>query len=127
MSAILCVIEISFQVGDMEEMDWIPPSFCFQASALALYLLSVSGCVGFICEIDIINNKVKYSLLFAHLMSVCWGPGRWGSLGTAQLHGCLSLGLLNTRPCGSHFLYCYWPLSSPSYCPYALGQISGPL
>lgn len=46
------IIEISFQVGDMEEMNWIPPSCC-QASVLALYLLSVSGRVGFICEIDI--------------------------------------------------------------------------
>lgn len=40
----------------MEEMNWIAPSFCSQASALALYLLSVSGCVGFICEIDV---KIK--------------------------------------------------------------------
>lgn len=40
----------------MEEMNWIAPSFCSQASALALYLLSVSGCVGFNCEIDV---KIK--------------------------------------------------------------------
>lgn len=48
---LLCVTEISFQSGDPEETTWIPSSFCHQASAQALYLLSVSGWIGFICEI----------------------------------------------------------------------------
>lgn len=47
-----CPIELSFQAGDVET-DWIPLSCCWQASALALDLLSVPGCVRFICQTDV--------------------------------------------------------------------------
>lgn len=89
------MIEISFQVGDMEETNWIPPSFCFQASALALYLLSVSGCVGFICEIDVINNKVKSSPLCACLIK-CLSVGALEGGGAWEQPNCMGVCLIGS-------------------------------
>ena len=69
-----CVIEISFQAGDMGEMNWILSSFCCQASTLALL---PAQCF-WLCWVylwDWCNNKVKSSPLCACLTkSLCQGP-----------------------------------------------------
>lgn len=69
-----CLIEISFQAGDMEEMNWILSSFCCQASTLALL---PAQCF-WLCWVylwDWCNNKVKPSPLCACLTkSLCQGP-----------------------------------------------------